>query len=41
MAVRISPAMAAGLFKTLWDMADILQLVDEFEAQKAAKGDKE
>jgi len=35
-AVKMAPAMAAGLSKTLWDMADIVRLVDEFEAQKAA-----
>jgi IS1 family transposase len=35
-AVKMAPAMAAGLSKTLWDMADIVRLVDEFEMQKAA-----
>jgi IS1 family transposase len=35
-AVKMAPAMAAGLSKTLWDMADIVRLVDEFEEQKAA-----
>jgi len=34
-AVKTSPAMAAGLSKTLWDVADIVRLVDEFETQKA------
>ncbi|MDE2164704.1 MAG: DDE-type integrase/transposase/recombinase [Alphaproteobacteria bacterium] len=35
-AVKMSPAMAAGLSKTLWDVADIVRLVDAFETQKAA-----
>ena len=35
-AVKMPPAMAAGLSKTLWDMTDIVKLVDEFEAQEAA-----
>ena len=35
-AVKMAPAMAAGLSKTLWDVADIVRIVDEFEAQKVA-----
>ena len=31
-AVKMAPAMAAGLSKTLWDVADIVRIVDEFEA---------
>jgi hypothetical protein len=34
--VKMAPAMAAGLSKTLWDMADMVRLVDEFETQEAA-----
>lgn len=32
-AVRMAPAMAAGLSKTLWDMADIVRLVEAYEAK--------
>lgn len=32
-AVRMSPAMAARLTETLWDIGDIVKLVDEWEAQ--------
>jgi len=35
-AVKMPPAMAADLSKTVWDVADIVRLVDEFEAQEAA-----
>lgn len=31
-AVKVSPAMAAGLSQTLWDVADIVKLVDAYEA---------
>jgi hypothetical protein len=30
-AVKMSPAMAAGLSKTLWDVADIVKLVEAYE----------
>jgi hypothetical protein len=35
-AVKMSPAMAAGLSKTLCDVADIVKLVEGYETQKAA-----
>lgn len=35
-AVRMSPAMAAGLSKTLWDVEDIVKRVEGYEMQKAA-----
>jgi IS1 family transposase len=31
--LRISPAMAAGLTPTLWDMADVLHLIDQYQPQ--------
>jgi len=30
-AVKCSPAMAAGISKTLWDVADIVRLVEDYE----------
>jgi len=35
-AVRMSPAMAAGLETRLWDISDIVSLVEENELKKAA-----
>jgi hypothetical protein len=35
-AVRMSPAMAARLTETLWDIGDIAKLVEEWEALWAA-----
>ena len=35
-AVKMSPAMAAGLSKTLWDVADIVKLVEAHELKEAA-----
>jgi hypothetical protein len=32
--LRTSPAMAAGLVPTLWDMADILRLIDTYQTQQ-------
>lgn len=32
-AVRMSPAMACGLEQRLWDVGDIVKLVEEREAQ--------
>jgi IS1 family transposase len=34
-AVRMAPAMAAGISSRLWDMSDIVKLVDAFEAKPA------
>jgi hypothetical protein len=31
-AVRMSPAMAARLYETLWDIGDIVKLIEEWEA---------
>jgi hypothetical protein len=31
-AVRMSPAMAARLMETLWDIDDIVKLIEELEA---------
>jgi len=36
-AVKMSPAMAAGLSKTLWDVADIVKLVETWEEAKHVK----
>src|SRR6202789_944555 len=35
-AVRMSPAMACGLETRLWDVADIVKLVEEWEAANAS-----
>ncbi len=32
--LRCSPAMAAGVTKRLWDVADIIQVVDEWERRQ-------
>ena len=34
-AVRMSPAMAARLTETLWDIGDIVNLIEEWENQAA------
>lgn len=36
-AVRMSPAMAAGLTDTLWDIADIVKLIEALELQPEVK----
>jgi IS1 family transposase len=36
-AVKVSPAMAAGLTDTLWDVGDIVKLVETLENQPSAK----
>jgi hypothetical protein len=30
--LRITPAMAAGVSKTLWSMEDVVRIVDQWEA---------
>ena len=35
--LRVSPAMAAGIETRLWDMADIVRLVDERERERKSK----
>ena len=32
-AVRMSPAMAARLTETLWDIGDIVKLIEEWEQE--------
>jgi hypothetical protein len=32
--LRVTPAMAAGVSKTLWTMDDVVRVVEEWEAQK-------
>ena len=34
-AVRMSPAMACGLEQRLWDVGDIVKLIEEWEAEAA------
>jgi IS1 family transposase len=36
-AVKVSPAMAAGLTQTLWDVADIVKLIETMENQDSVK----
>jgi len=33
--LRCSPAMAAGVTERLWDIADIVQVVEDWETTKA------
>ena len=32
-AVRMSPAMAAGIETRLWEMADLVRITDEFQTK--------
>jgi hypothetical protein len=34
----MSPAMAARLTETLWDIGDIVKLIEEWEAKSAVSG---
>jgi len=34
-AVRMSPAMACGLEQRLWDIGDIVKLIEEWETETA------
>ena len=36
-AVKMSPAMAAGLSKTLWEMDDMVRLVEAYENSSKVK----
>jgi hypothetical protein len=36
-ALRMAPAMAAGVSKTVWDIGDIVRLVETAEAMKPTK----
>jgi hypothetical protein len=36
-AVRMSPAMACGLEQCLWDVADIVKLIEEAEHERQEK----
>ena len=33
-SLRVTPAMAAGLTDRIWDMADVVKPVDDYEAEK-------
>jgi IS1 family transposase len=35
--LRVSPAMAAGIETRLWEMADIVRLIDDYEVSKKGK----
>jgi hypothetical protein len=37
-AVKMAPAMAAGVSKTLWSMADIVGLIDAAEGAPKKRG---
>jgi hypothetical protein len=36
-AHKLSPAMAAGITDKLWDVADIVRLIDDYEAHRSTK----
>ncbi len=37
-ALRVTPAMAAGVADRLWDIADIAKLVEDAEVKPAKRG---
>jgi len=37
-AVKMSPAMAAGVSNTLWDMSDIVKLIDAATPKPSRRG---
>ena len=37
-AVQMAPAMAAGISDTLWDMSDIVKLIDEAAPKLGPRG---
>lgn len=37
-AVKMSPAMAAGVSDTLWDMSDIVELIDAAAPKPGRRG---
>jgi hypothetical protein len=36
--LRVIPAMAAGVSKTLWSMDDVVKIVEEWEAARDGSG---
>ncbi len=34
--LRVTPAMAAGVTETLWDLADMVRVLEEWEARQGA-----
>jgi hypothetical protein len=40
-SLRITPAMAAGVTTTLWSLTDMVRVIEDWEAERAAKpGDR-
>jgi hypothetical protein len=37
-ALQVTPAMAAGVSKTLWTMEDVVKIVEEWEAARDGSG---
>jgi hypothetical protein len=37
-SLRVTPAMAAGVSKTLWTMDDLVKIVEEWEAGRDGSG---